>query len=770
MSTVVNIRKSEVEKTGTALPEILLCVLLSLGFFATLFSMFRNPMGNILTLCLVVTLPVLMYFLVKWPAAGKYVMFYTPAIVAVYGIVFHKSMWNGMMVVVNALLERVNEESHGGYVPFEIVGGESSKAAQAAMFLVPLIMLIAAAIAHSVERKEPGVAFFFLMTPLVAALLLKGTPALLPFFLLISAMIWLFIHSLDKVRKQGRLLPLLILAPLVLIFLVYALVFPVAGYTPGEGIQQAREALISGEEMLRYGGNGIAGLAEGDLTKTQSIQYTEEPVLKLKLEKPTVIHLRGFVGSSYKEQRWQEEKSGAYGKPYIGISKWLDDRGIRPQAQMNNLFRMDPEFEFANVEVEVLKASRKYMYTPYEVATVGDLSPEKANYSKDTTIRSRGLLGKKKYQYKVFVPSLGEYNSANAEAWVAGVSDAQAFASFSEAEKVYRKFVYDTYLDVPKSEQKNLETLGVDKVRGKTADFAIFFLREVFTKNYEYDPAYKGAPKGKDELAYFVNKSRTGNDMHFATVATLYLREAGIPARYVEGYYLSKEYMLFFEDMNNLDLDVPDSLNHAWVEIYVDNIGWQPIEVIPGYYNVEKEAVDSKEDADKEKEIDQKTYPDEIDVQVPGEEESGAAPKNPLVDVLKILLPTLLALLAVITGFQAIGRYRLRKRKTLFAQEGRSSVGEMYKYIGSLMKFGGLEIRKNAVGAIKGAGEKYDGMTSKGYEEILDLVYKARFSKEGLRPQEHGEVLVYTEELAIGIYQKMSPLKKFIMRRIRFLY
>ncbi len=87
---------------------------------------------------------------------------------------------------------------------------------------------------------------------------------------------------------------------------------------------------------------------------------------------------------------------------------------------------------------------------------------------------------------------------------------------------------------------------------------------------------------------------------HFASAATIIMRNAGIPARYVEGYHIQsnlsvaeevKEYTDIRENINfkvenkyNLyTIPVLDSSAHAWTEIYVDGYGWIPLEFTPSY-------------------------------------------------------------------------------------------------------------------------------------------------------------------------------------------
>ena len=65
--------------------------------------------------------------------------------------------------------------------------------------------------------------------------------------------------------------------------------------------------------------------------------------------------------------------------------------------------------------------------------------------------------------------------------------------------------------------------------------------------------------------------------MHYATAATLMFRYYGIPARYVEGYLITPD------DIQNAKpdeaIDIPAGNGHAWTEIYIDGLGWVPIEV-----------------------------------------------------------------------------------------------------------------------------------------------------------------------------------------------
>lgn len=78
----------------------------------------------------------------------------------------------------------------------------------------------------------------------------------------------------------------------------------------------------------------------------------------------------------------------------------------------------------------------------------------------------------------------------------------------------------------------------------------------------------------QDFARWFLNESDTGYCVHFATAATVLLRGAGIPARYVEGYMVTCGAS---EDV------VVSSLNaHAWAEYYDSSSGiWKILEATP---------------------------------------------------------------------------------------------------------------------------------------------------------------------------------------------
>lgn len=132
--------------------------------------------------------------------------------------------------------------------------------------------------------------------------------------------------------------------------------------------------------------------------------------------------------------------------------------------------------------------------------------------------------------------------------------------------------------------------------------------------NYRYSLSPGKTPDDKDFVLYFLEESKQGFCVHFASSACLLLRQMGIPARYVEGYCF--DYTVFddavlydlgddpsedilkswYDGYNELGFDRPVSIDltdanaHAWVEVYFEGFGWVPVEFTVGAMSEEGSA------------------------------------------------------------------------------------------------------------------------------------------------------------------------------------
>lgn len=144
----------------------------------------------------------------------------------------------------------------------------------------------------------------------------------------------------------------------------------------------------------------------------------------------------------------------------------------------------------------------------------------------------------------------------------------------------YRDYVYENYLSYPADRLARLEEQcranPQDSVAG-VRDYIISYL----TGTCGYNLQSGALPAGEDFTEYFLYERKEGYCVHFATAAVLMFRMYGIPARYATGYAVSAGE--FFANDGNYMAEVPDSMAHSWAEIYLDGVGWIPVEATPGY-------------------------------------------------------------------------------------------------------------------------------------------------------------------------------------------
>jgi len=95
-----------------------------------------------------------------------------------------------------------------------------------------------------------------------------------------------------------------------------------------------------------------------------------------------------------------------------------------------------------------------------------------------------------------------------------------------------------------------------------------------FAANYEYQIGIT-IPSGADPLNYFLLEKPAAHCEYFASGAVALLRSMGVPCRYVTGYVAAEK-----NDVGGYWV-ARNEHAHAWVEAYVEEIGWVTVEPTP---------------------------------------------------------------------------------------------------------------------------------------------------------------------------------------------
>ena len=104
------------------------------------------------------------------------------------------------------------------------------------------------------------------------------------------------------------------------------------------------------------------------------------------------------------------------------------------------------------------------------------------------------------------------------------------------------------------------------------------------SKRAKYDLNTDPMPKGETDFAiWFLNKAKTGYCTHYASATVVLLRAAGIPAQYVTGYLVNAK--------AGQTVEVTAENAHAWVEVFINGVGWVVLEPTPSAGGTESPVV-----------------------------------------------------------------------------------------------------------------------------------------------------------------------------------
>lgn len=278
-----------------------------------------------------------------------------------------------------------------------------------------------------------------------------------------------------------------------------------------------------------------------------------------------------------------------------------------------------------------------------------------------------------------------------------------------DAELAYRQFVYGSYLALPESTRAALLNIAEENAL-KSDDVleSVSLVAEFVRNSGAYNIDTQPYPS-EDYAVYLLTVGSEGYCVHFATAAAAMYRALGIPARLVSG--------VLAETVADTPVEIRRLNEHAWVEVYLDGIGWLPVEVTPGTLDgsVGEGREEPAETTQPEAGESQST-PSPVPSPAPDSGNEPGAERNPIradakqPDAGGISTPVLLALLAVLALLAApflwyLGR-RQRWKKQLGGERNKAAIS-IWRCAKRICSFGGNMppvIAQNAQRAFYGRG------------------------------------------------------------------
>lgn len=496
----------------------------------------------------------------KW---GKLLPVIALPVCLLCGFIWASPLRSGLAAMANELLRFWSGKTGQILLPYESQGGGTT----AGLFLACLLALFSAWGAH----RRPWLMLF----PMAALAAGWG----IGFFAGgMEALLLILGFTAVALQNAGVCWRRTVLAA-GLFALIWALSLPLSSSLLQAG-ECTRTWLHASWHQLRYD-SATNSLPEGDLQNLGPWEKSQAPALVLTMEQPQKLYLRGFVGQIYTGRSWQTAAADLNTESAADLFYWLHKDGFYAQTELAAAVASTGADARAALEVENRGACRKWAYLPYGLASADCLDAfsypdagmvaDARNYTVD--YQPGGLL---EWYTAQKVLSDRAFNDQEAE-------------DYRKLESAYREFVYSAYLTLPEEAAQACERLlGQD--RGPMTLLEIRAqVKELLQAAIRYDETAVTRNGKQDFAAYVLTAGGSGYSVHYATIATLLLRACGVPARYVEGYFLSAQEAREMKPGQAVVLD--ESHAHAWVEYYLDGVGWVPFEVTPGYEDQEEQVL-----------------------------------------------------------------------------------------------------------------------------------------------------------------------------------
>lgn len=355
------------------------------------------------------------------------------------------------------------------------------------------------------------------------------------------------------------------------------------GYAGNQSVQTIKNSIQEKVEQTRYGKDT---LPQGDLTKANTMQGDkDDTMLVIHTDHPQQMYLKGFVGSILDGAKWQELAYSNYTDEEIALLHRLEKQSFATNLQYKNYMEYTGNAEDVTpyeVTIQNVDANRKYVYLPYETKEINLAGSE---MNRHYQWKSTALFGSSTYSFTDYEP-VPSAEALLAEKWDEKIEGTE---EYSQEEQVYRAYAHENYMDITSEQTEAVQEYFFDNTDWSTS--GIYRITEQIRLKLQEKTTYQDEPKkytgAADFLTWFLEQEKSGNSAYYATAAVLAYRAVQIPARYVEGYYLSAADAKKFSENGATEIPLTQQNAHAWVEIYLDGIGWMPIEVAPGYYYAE---------------------------------------------------------------------------------------------------------------------------------------------------------------------------------------
>lgn len=588
-----------------------LTVLLSeacLLLYTSVFSLTGSITVHMLFLTAVsVALTLIMYL----PWGGWWYLLHA-AVLLLPAFFMKKRLLGGFRIVYNEITEIINSYFNISISKITI-DGLTVWDNESHIFLLYLLTLCIWPMAYGlVRRRRP---FMVLLPPVLFVALplaigkTPGSAALVVFFLSVVGTLG---YLAGGVRQDGRRMvfgPGNAVVCICLAAAVLAATWSMT-YERAHGLVENRSEI---EDMMAEGvdyairtveglpgGFSWFGLNDPGRISNSEPRYRNEEVLRLTVSElpENTVYLRGYVGDTYEHGKWTNEGDSGFEAEAAG---WGEDGQTAAASYVQSMPAHNHKsmlHTWMHYQVEYTDPPRAYAYLPYytdtasavdgvtgdtaELEFTGDSIVERNGQA---AIRLRGYRDNSLLSTQIGLSVENEEEFARRYDSYAGrytqVDDGlRDLKTLGSSLRGRYESEYASYVEQAFSWQITMEDSSQDAAREQLRKLICISLvqEELWKRSYDLD--LDRVPFGQDVVEYFLFQGEKGFCEHFASAGVLLLREMGVPARYVSGYSVRVSDFTLGEDQYTAV--VMDNRAHAWAEVYMDGVGWIPVEMTPG--------------------------------------------------------------------------------------------------------------------------------------------------------------------------------------------
>lgn len=548
----------------------------------------------------------------------------------IYGGMFYflfDNIKNGFFHFENAIIEMAS--SYYEFPAFRFVADYTSIDRDMTILLIMILIPVTGIFTLSLLRgKLILICYLIMIIPIAGSFAVGITPSELHMISYILVLLFLNIsngqfkladysgNNVSKVQKSmvyriNIRTALMVCLLSLFIFFIVKIIIPADKYKNYNQIKETKAKIQS--FMLDFSFNDVpdmisdlkwgisggkstssGGLSQGVLGRVDQVVYDNAEHLRVTAPVKSImegIYLKGYVGSIYTGDRWKTHDRHIKDN-YKKIMESISSKDFEPAIGSSIFLKLNPYADSlfrGRIGIRYLKADKKYVYTPYFV-DYEDIEEIKFDYDMGIIPDNEMNIANYNYFYNLVRLLNQKYILSDSGILLNDIKLNASLIDFIKNEEQYRTFVYDTYTRFP---ERGLERLKEDFSReavGHKAENladAISYIKDYLNRNTRYSLSPGSLPKGKDFVEYFLYENKAGYCTHYASAGALMLRAMGYPARYVEGYAVSRSDLsgyssLYIEEAsktnNPVEITVRDYNAHAWVEVYFDGFGWIPVE------------------------------------------------------------------------------------------------------------------------------------------------------------------------------------------------